>query len=205
MVVTTSLSQACWRNWTPIKYPEPAAKPASVVVSDFYQLDRRGSFTDEMPFAILRGQAYAANISYDVATYLQEKGVQARAFEGAEPTAMTEGQLLVRGVVIGGVDIYAETIWPVLIAGLPTLFILGAILPLPYPLADACDFSYRVEILDSNGGVVRQFSQTMSYVMKTLYLYGLSSSCGDSAEEAQRIALEAVAVSLGLAPAPASR
>jgi hypothetical protein len=127
----------------------------SVVVSEFLQSVTDVSITGSAQLQAIRESVRVHDISASIAQELKARGIEAEARSDFARKDLGPDQILVSGAVLAGPWDSSRNVWNVLIF-VPTLMILGGILPSPLSYRTGAEIHYRVEIEDGEGRILMQ-------------------------------------------------
>ena len=127
------------------------------MVSDFIRAEHGISVTESRRVREIRESAYVHDVSEIIASSLRSSGISAEARMDARPSSLASNEVLVRGaVIVERVEHPVVSRLVNLIFGVPTIFVIGGILPSPMEWQVNPVVKYRAEIIDSNGRILMQ-------------------------------------------------
>lgn len=149
---------------------QPTEPVRQIIISDFYEGKYETSTTNSVDIIQLREAIGIRDISYDIAKELSALGYKTKAAVRVNPENLAPGDILIRGAVINTGWMPKAGFW---IMSLPTLFVVGTILPYPVPIRFSLNYKYRVEIISASGEILSSQEDVYQSSYRTFSMWGV--------------------------------
>lgn len=181
------------RPLAPVVMREAGAKRTIHVarLSEYeYNTSSTTSQTGSTEVTTIMEAATMKDVSGEVAEAIKANGVQAMAHAGAwQGEGMAPNDLWVRGNVRWSncLDCTARQV-PAALIMIPTICIIGAILPYPFPVEYGVSADTRLEVINARGEILSTNSDAMTFSYGTIYVYPLVGNPDTAFERPELIA-----------------
>jgi len=195
LVLLTSLISACAIGpfWNPtIDVPTEGFnfRGKQVVVSNFIQAQTTASIKSTIQIEQILKAVEVQDISLLIAKELNKKGISAEALVEFNAGKLTADQVWLRGAIVcTGLRKRSIPHYAVLVS---TFFIVGGILPSPFPVYTGANITYRAEFIDHTGKILVQTGDLKSQGYYKNHYYWIKNAMSQSHQE--KIAAMAPAV-----------
>jgi hypothetical protein len=163
--------------------PNPGLlKGKKIIVSGFVKSYRDVSITRSIEISRMLESARVQDISLIVANHLTSKGIVAEARSGFSPEQLEGEQLLLRGAAISAP--LNKTNIPGFLLSCCSLFMVGMILPNPFPMYSGSDFYYRLEVVGPKGRILLQTGDMHAEISyRSHHMFAVAFGGGSRARE----------------------
>lgn len=156
IILISSLLSSCAIG--PIYKPQISAEDSGlnlskkkVVVSKFYKAQTELTYSGDIEIHRILESAKLQDVSYQVAAFLTQNNLLARAIKDADVASLQDDEVLLSGTIITR-SIPFEENFP--FPGMMVVILVGNILPSPAAYKSGIDVLFRYELVDSSGNIL---------------------------------------------------
>lgn len=141
----------------------------TVIITKFYKAQTDLSYLGDLEISRILESAKLYDISFNVAKYLNKKGIEAISMKDAPVNTLKKDEVMLSGAIITK-SIPMEENFP--FPGMLVVLLVGNILPSPAAYKSGVDMMYQYELTDSSGRILQSVEKSSRVYYKDYYIWG---------------------------------